>query len=373
MAARIVVFGATGYTGRLVSAALVARGAEPVLAGRNPPALAALASELGGLETAVADVANPDSVRALVGRGDVLVSTVGPFVRWGAPAVEAAIDAGASYIDSTGEPPFIRAVFERYGPGAETAGCGLVTAFGYDWVPGNLAAGLALREAGDAAVKVEVGYFMKGAAAVGMSGGTRASTVHAMVAPGFAWRDGRLVTERIGARVRSFDIDGRPREGVSASSSEHFALPRIAPQLREVDVYLGWFGSLSRAVQAFSLATSLITSVPGARAVIETAVGRAVKGSTGGPDEGERAKTRSRIVAIASDAAGTQLARVDLSGPNGYTLTGDIIAWGAITTAEQGLGGTGALGPIDAFGLEQLQAGCASAGLVPQADSPSTQ
>src|SRR3978361_621396 len=105
MAGRIVLFGATGYTGELVARALVARGARPVLAGR--------ASARGpARQTRVADVARPETVRALVEKGDVLVATVGPFVRWGAPAIEAAIDAGAHYIDSTGEPAFIRRVFD---------------------------------------------------------------------------------------------------------------------------------------------------------------------------------------------------------------------------------------------------------------------
>src|SRR5207247_8262039 len=98
MAARIVVFGATGFTGRLVAEALVHGGARPVLAARSAERLDALAGELGGnLETAVADVARPDTVRALVERGDVLVSTVGPFRRYGEPAVRAAIAAGAHY------------------------------------------------------------------------------------------------------------------------------------------------------------------------------------------------------------------------------------------------------------------------------------
>ena len=116
MSGRIVLFGATGYTGRLTAEAMVARGDRPVLAGRSPERLAALAAELGDLETAVADVADPATVRALVEAGDALVATVGPFARWGDPAVEAAIDAGACYIDSTGEPAFIRRVFERFGP-----------------------------------------------------------------------------------------------------------------------------------------------------------------------------------------------------------------------------------------------------------------
>src|SRR4051794_21998303 len=122
MPARIVLFGATGYTGDLTARALVARGHRPVLAARNAERVAALAGELGGLETGVADVARPDSIRALLEPGDVLISTVGPFARWGEAAVTAAIGAGAHYLDSTGEPPFIREVFERHGPAAAKAG-----------------------------------------------------------------------------------------------------------------------------------------------------------------------------------------------------------------------------------------------------------
>jgi hypothetical protein len=95
MAGRIVVFGATGYTGDLTARTLVERGARPVLAARNEDRVRALAQELGGLEWAVADVERPKSVRALVERGDVLVSTVGPFARWGSAAIQAAIGGGA--------------------------------------------------------------------------------------------------------------------------------------------------------------------------------------------------------------------------------------------------------------------------------------
>ena len=92
MAGRIVVFGATGYTGKLVSQALVERGARPVLAARSQDKLDQLASELNTpepLDTQTADVGDPRSVRALVERGDVLVSTVGPFARWGNAAADA--------------------------------------------------------------------------------------------------------------------------------------------------------------------------------------------------------------------------------------------------------------------------------------------
>jgi short subunit dehydrogenase-like uncharacterized protein len=367
--ARTVLFGATGYTGRLVAEAMVERGLRPVLAARGREALDALASELGGLETAVADVSQPASVRALVEQGDVLVTTVGPFARWGEAAAQAASSAGAHYIDSTGEPAFIRAVFERYGPAAAQSGSAMLTAFGYDWVPGNLAGGLALERAGDAAVRVDIGYFTTGKAS--MSGGTMASTVGALAAKSYGFRDGRLKTERGAKRVRGFDVEGSKRDGVSVGTSEHFSLPRVAPQLREVNTYLGWFGPLARPMQLMSLSTS----APGASRILNALGRRFVKGSTGGPDAQERSRSGSRIVAIAYDAAGAELAEVHLTGVNGYTFTGRVLAWAAQQAAEGGLRGTGALGPVEAFALPALTEGCSWAGIEekgarPQASQP---
>jgi short subunit dehydrogenase-like uncharacterized protein len=355
---RTVLFGATGYTGRLVAEAMVERGMKPVLAARSRDKLDALAGELGGdLETAVADVSDPPSVSALVERGDVLVTTVGPFARWGVPAAAAATTAGAHYLDSTGEPTFIREVFERYGPAAERGGSAMLTAFGYDWVPGNLAGGLALNKAGDDAVRVDVGYFMTGRATP--SGGTQASLVGALAKPGHSFRDGRVQTERAAKRVRGFRVGSKRLDAVSVGSSEHFTLPRVAPQLREVNVYLGWFGPLSRPMQAFSLGASL----PGVSHLLKLAGERLVKGSTGGPDAEARARAGSHIVAIAYDGAGRELAEVHVTGVDGYTFTGRILAWGAQLAAQGGLQATGALGPVDAFGLVALTGGCRWAGL----------
>src|SRR5690242_9852393 len=113
MTARIVLFGATGYTGARTAEALVARGTRPVIAGRDPAKLEVIAAKLGDLDTARADVTDPRSVRELLAPGDVLISTVGPFLTLGRAAVDAAIDARAVYLDSTGEPPFIRELFQR--------------------------------------------------------------------------------------------------------------------------------------------------------------------------------------------------------------------------------------------------------------------
>jgi short subunit dehydrogenase-like uncharacterized protein len=363
MPARIVLFGATGYTGRLAAEAMLERGVKPVLAARSRDKLEALAAELGGgLETATADVSDPPSVAALVERGDVLVTTVGPFARWGQPAAAAATTAGAHYIDSTGEPAFIREVFERYGPAAEQSGSAMLTAMGYDWVPGNLAGGLALDRAGELATRVDVGYFITGSGA-SMSGGTRASMVGAIVAPAFGFRDGRVQTERGAKRVRSFRMGSKERSGISVGSSEHFTLPRLASRLREVNAYLGWFGPASRGMQAMSAGTSLAMKAPGVEKLWEAASERFVQGSTGGPDAAARAKSGSHIVGIAYDAGGRQLSEVHLKGIDGYTFTGRMLAWAAERAAAGGLQGTGALGPVEGFGLDALVEGVAEAGI----------
>ncbi|WP_459546117.1 saccharopine dehydrogenase family protein [Nocardia sp. X0981] len=355
---KIVLFGATGYTGRLVAEALIARGAAPVLAARNATSVEKLAADLGGAETAVADVTDPGSVRALLGRGDVLVTTVGPFLRYGGPALAAALAAGAHYFDSTGEGPFIRTVFE-HDDEARRAGVGLLTAFGFDYVPGNLAAGLALNAAPEA-VRADIGYFI---AAPGTSGGTRASMAGMLFERGFALRGGRVVPERTAARIRTFDVAGRARTGTSVPASEHFALTRSYPQLRDADVYLGLPTVAAHGLRVTSLLTGAVARVEPVKHLAENALTRVVKGSTGGPDPVSRARTRTWAVAEAFDDAGRVLASVTFSGGDPYDFTGAILAWGAQTALEDGLLGTGALGPVDAFGLERLASGAADAGL----------
>ncbi|MDX6689611.1 MAG: hypothetical protein QOG15_1068 [Solirubrobacteraceae bacterium] len=363
MAGRIVLFGATGYTGELTARALVARGARPLLVARSRERVGALADELGGLDSAVADVARPRSIAKLVEAQDVLVTTVGPFARHGVPAVRAAISAGAHYIDSTGEPTFVRDIFERYGPEAASSGSGLLTAMGYDYVPGNLAAGLALRDAGERAVRVDVGYFAGAPTGGQISGGTRASAAGMFAEPAHGFHKGRLVTERAARRLHRFEVGGRTREAISIGATEQFALPRVYPQLREVGVYLGWFGPASRPLQVASAATELVTKLPFVSSAIGLASEKLVKGSSGGPDAATRAKARSRIIAVASDRDGLALGAVQLEGASPYDFTAGMLAWSAMRVAAGGLRGAGALGPIDAFGLDELERGVREAGI----------
>ena len=360
MAPRIVVLGATGYTGRLTAERLIAHGARPVLAGRSAERLDALAGALGGgLETAVADIGRPETLQGLVARGDVLVTTVGPFARWGRPAVRAAIDAGARYLDSTGEPPFIRSIFTEWDAPARTAGATLLTAMGYDFVPGALAAALALREAGEEeAVRVDVGYYALGGGPSSMSRGTRASIAGIALAPSFAFRSGAIRTVRSAERMRAFDVKGKARPAVSVGGAEHFTLPAAFGHLREVNAYLGWFGPLTKAVALSTLATSAVQRVPGARAVMQGA-GERLMALTPSRSEASTGSSTSFIAAEAYAADGTRLESVRLTGADGYAFTAGFLAW----AARHSVTGAGALSPVTAFGLDALTAGVAEAGI----------
>ncbi|WP_409141816.1 saccharopine dehydrogenase family protein [Cellulosimicrobium sp. RS] len=397
---RIVLLGATGYTGTLVAHELVARGARPVLAGRSQDRLDALAADLAAtartaaapsatapstaprhraepagspeagsppsgtsartpLETAVADVDDARTVRALVGPGDVLISTVGPFGRHGDPAVEAAIDAGAVYLDSTGEPAFIRRVFDELGPRARRTGAALLTAFGHDWVPGNLAGALALQDEGADAVRLEIGYFPTGG---GVSGGTRVSALETALEPSYAWRDGGLRTERVAARAVTFDVGpGRRVRGVTAGGTEPFTLPGLAPGLRDIEVALGVSGPAVRLAPVATAVATAALRIPGLGDGLRR-LARSRSGSSGGPDEAARAASRTHVLAVARDAGGEVLRRARLDGPDAYDLTARYLAWGATRAAAGETNGTGALGPVQAFGLHSLLAATRATG-----------
>ncbi|MDQ4084377.1 MAG: saccharopine dehydrogenase NADP-binding domain-containing protein [Actinomycetota bacterium] len=355
MSRRIIVWGATGYTGGLVAGQLAeAHVPGVVLAGRSGRRLDELAARLPGeQEVAVADSERPATVRALVKGDDVVVATVGPFSRHGWTAAQVCADVGGTYLDSTGEPPFIRRVADELGPLATERGAVLAPAFGYDFVPGQLAAVHALRRA-PTATGIRVGYFTGGGGAGRWtSGGTEASIASVVAEPSYAWRRGRLTTERAAARVHAFPATGGELTGISVGGAEHLFLPRTFGQLRDVDVYLGWAGRRSRLVQAGSAVTSLLTRVPGTTTAIDRATSRFVRGSTGGPSEADRAKVCTRVIAHAVADDGAVLARCELRGPNPYDLTAALLQRTARRLRDGEIKpAPGVLGPAELLGVD---------------------
>lgn len=192
----LAILGATGYTGRLIAVEAMDQGVDVILAARDPGKLGMLARALGGPRTAVVDVDDATALRALAEQADVLLTTVGPFLRWGRPAVRAALDAGCHYIDITGEIGFQAWVREQ-DDAARAAGVALCPAFGYDGVPGDLLAGIAASSLGAPVEEARAAYLVRQGRP---SGGTVRSMIGIAREGGAVWQDGRMVPEPLAAR-----------------------------------------------------------------------------------------------------------------------------------------------------------------------------
>jgi len=145
----ILVYGASGFTGRLVAAELRRLGLPVRLSGRDRARLQAVAKEIGGAEVAAAPVHDAGALAAAARGATVVVSCAGPFLRVGEPVVRAAIDAGAHYLDTTGEQAFLRDVLERFDSAARRAGVAVVPSCGFEIALGDyLAARAAARVPG---------------------------------------------------------------------------------------------------------------------------------------------------------------------------------------------------------------------------------
>lgn len=149
----VVVFGATGVTGRRVAAYLAERAAESDLrwapAARDADKLARTLSELGvrAPETIAADVADPASLAAMASRAKVVLDLVGPYTLYGRPVIEACVAAGAHYVDLTGEIPFVRQTIEELQGPASEAGVKVVQVCGFEALPPDLLVALAIERA----------------------------------------------------------------------------------------------------------------------------------------------------------------------------------------------------------------------------------
>ena len=144
----IVLFGATGFTGRLTADYLARHapaGCRWALAGRDQAKLEAVRAELSArnsvlaeLPLLTADAGDPASLAAVAASSRVVASTVGPYVRHGEPLVAACAEAGTDYLDLTGEPEFVDLMYARHHQQAVRSGARLVHCCGFDSVPYDL-------------------------------------------------------------------------------------------------------------------------------------------------------------------------------------------------------------------------------------------
>ena len=138
----LVLYGATGFVGVLTAkylATAAPAGAKIALAGRARAKLEAVRAELGtDWGIVVADATQQADLDALAASTKVVVTTVGPYLRYGLPLVAACAAAGTHYADLTGEPMFIRECIDRYQETAVVSGAKIVNSAGFDSVPSDL-------------------------------------------------------------------------------------------------------------------------------------------------------------------------------------------------------------------------------------------
>jgi short subunit dehydrogenase-like uncharacterized protein len=183
----IVLYGATGFVGKLTAEYLARAGGDAriALAGRSTERLGAVRDTLGesaqSWPVLAADAASPSTLNEMAARTRVVVTTVGPYTRYGLPLVAACAAAGTDYADLTGEPPFVRDSIDLYHKQAADTGARIVHACGFDSIPSDLSVYALYRAARDdgAGELLDTNFVVRSFSG-GLSGGTIASLLEVL-------------------------------------------------------------------------------------------------------------------------------------------------------------------------------------------------
>ncbi|WP_059018058.1 trans-acting enoyl reductase family protein [Mycobacterium sp. M26] len=180
----IVLYGATGFVGKLTAEYLAQAGggARIALAGRSPERLLAIRETLGEAAQSwpilTADASSPSSLNDMAARTRVVVTTVGPYSRYGLPLVAACAAAGTDYADLTGEAMFVRQSIDDYHKEAIDTGARIVHACGFDSIPSDMSVFALYRRAQqDGTGELGDTNFVLRGFSGGVSGGTVASMI----------------------------------------------------------------------------------------------------------------------------------------------------------------------------------------------------
>ena len=347
----IAVYGATGYTGRLVARELQRRGLEARLCGRNGDKLRALTRELGAdWETRAAAIDDtPALLKALEG-ADTVISCAGPFTYYGAPVLEAALANDAHFCDTTGEQGYMRGVFEHFDDPARERGVAVIPAVGFDYVPGDLAAALAARDR-EPLDELVVAYAVAG---LGVTRGTMHSALEMLGGEvldyaGGAWRPagrpelgatfafgGELGDQRV-ARYPGGEVVTVQRHVDTRSVTLWMTASTFAPHPRLVGT-----------VAAASVAVAGLLRTP-----LRDAVDAVVDRLPEGPDEDARRAARFTIVADAHGRDGSRQ-RATVRGTDVYGLTAVMAVELGRRLADGEITARGALAPAQAVEAEEF-------------------
>ncbi|MEO1365545.1 MAG: saccharopine dehydrogenase NADP-binding domain-containing protein [Acidobacteriota bacterium] len=338
----LVLYGATGFTGGLTAEYLARHAGADVrwaIAGRSPDKLARRASELAEIAgeapaTLVASADDAASLRELAERTRVVATTVGPYDRYGEPLVEACIAGGADYADITGEPQFVRRLMERHGAAAEKAGVRIVNCCGFDSIPHDLGALLAVRQL-PADEPIQMAGLVFGAGE--FSGGTWHSAVNAMGQLRTTAKSVGSVRAPAGRKVRGSRRGVHYEKKVDAWAAplmtiDPWIVLRSACAIADYgpDFRYGHYVRV-RSLPKLAVGAAALTGVV---ALAQTKLTRNLllnlKKPGDGPSERKRSRSRFEVVFLGTSAGGGKV-RVEVSGGDpGYGETSKMLAESAL-------------------------------------------
>ena len=333
------IYGAYGFTGRLIAEQAIRRGHKPLLAGRDPARLAPLAEGLG-LEWRAFGLEDPVSLARAVEPLDLVLHAAGPFARTSASMVRACLHGRTHYLDITGEIPVLESIYSRDAE-ARAAGIALLPAVGFDVVPSDCLALHVARRVGEPR-ELEIAIAPSGRASAGTTRTVLASLAGRRTL-GLERRDGRLIEHRIGDTRRVRFSDGRTREAMIGIPWGDLASAYRTTGARDITILMA-SPPMKRIARLAPVAGRLLAIGPLER-LAEAVVARAVAG----PDERARLEGRSYLWARAASAEGRE-AETWMETAEGYRFT----ALSAVACVERTLAErpVGALTPAGVFGAD---------------------
>jgi len=331
----VLLYGAYGYTGRLIAQEAADRDLEPVLAGRDAARLDALGNKLN-LRTRVVSLTQPDRLRRKLEDVPAMLHCAGPFVRTGPPMIETCLDTGTHYLDLTGEMEVFRRLAGR-SEEAEAAGIMLLPGIGFDVVPSDcLAHFVAGRTEG--ATTLEIAIYARG----NVSQGTLKTLIEQMGDGGLVRREGQLRSVPPGWTSRTVDFGDRERRVISIPEGS-VVTSGYSTDVPNVTAYLALPPLVQSLLRASQYAQGLLTWPP-----VKQLLKRLVEQRREGPTAEERRQGRTVVWASARQKERPPVT-ARLHGPEAYTFT----ARAAVNAVERVLDGTAPPGyqtPSTAFG-----------------------
>jgi short subunit dehydrogenase-like uncharacterized protein len=338
----IAVYGATGFTGGLIARELKRLGADFLIAGRDRGKLERLSEELRGVPFTAVSLEDTTGLREMLEGCSVVVACAGPFGLYGEPVVEAAVETGTHYLDTTGEQGFMRMVFERYGERAQEAGAALISGMGFDYLPGDLIAALTADGMGPLE-EIVVAYCVHGFAP---THGTALSGLEIMRGGDVVWADGDwrpAPRSANGGRWRFPDPLGELRM-LRYPAGEQITVPRHVETARVRTLLNGMV--VPPPLMPVAAAASPLLGMA-MRTPLRRAMGALIRRLPAAPSEEGRKKARFTISCEARGRSGAR--RGIVRGGDVYGLTAVSLAHGALLCADPAYDRKGALAPAQAF------------------------